>query len=171
MLPSLTDEPQHFPHCCFGLSTLLFWSIQTRIVRLLPTDGLILSVGSGSGLLEAHLHKTFPSLNLQVIEVASSVNKYMPTDLVHLVGGTWDLCSIAPNALALLFVYPREPSLVSRYLQECRENARIVLWLGPRVDWPDYLQTFENSAFSQIEEAEDCGIAPFEMMVVMTQPK
>jgi len=134
---------------------------------------LVLSVGSGTGLLEALLQESLPALRIEGVEVSLNVNKYMPADRVNLVGGTWDIYPNASEAFALLFVYPRESSLVRRYLQLCSRTAHVILWLGPRADWPDLQFNLEDSEFDCVEEVADCGLLPYEMMVAISklQPK
>ncbi|KAF2424421.1 hypothetical protein EJ08DRAFT_575340, partial [Tothia fuscella] len=132
-LPIPSRDPRHYPDCCLGLSTQFI----TKITELLPATGLILSIGSGTGLLEAYLLEPNPSMMIEGVEVSAHVNRYLPADRMNVVAGTWDLCSRAVEATALLFVYPREGALIERYLSIPKLKAKIVLWIGPCNDWPD----------------------------------
>lgn len=165
-LPQLTKESQHLADCCLGLSSHLLGQLE----QLLPSSGLTLSVGSGTGLLEALLQKHAPQMAIEGVEVTPKINKYLRSEHVNVVGGTWDLCSKASEASALLFVYPREPKLVTRYLQ-LSGRVPCILWMGPRVDWPDYRPVFEESDFSYLHEVADSGLAHYEMLVVAKQQK
>ncbi|KAA8644368.1 uncharacterized protein ATNIH1004_008570 [Aspergillus tanneri] len=153
-----------------------------------------LSIGSGSGLLEALLVHRHPNLCIQGVEVHSSVNRYLADEDVHVVGGTWDLLPPLPlpallpseqqqsgagetgkigisGPRACMFVYPREPALVGKYLdlycvqnQKDKQQLEMVLWLGPRVDWPDYEAVFRGWFVNM--EFEDVGLPEYEMLVV-----
>jgi hypothetical protein len=164
-LPKLTKEPQHHADCCLGLSSHLLF----RLGQLLPSRGLILSIGSGTGLLEALLQECVPQTTIEGVEVSSKVNKYLSSERVNVVGGTWDLCAKSSDASALMFVYPREPKLVMRYLQDSSSAVRCILWMGPRADWPDYKLVFEASEFSELHEIDDSGLAPYEVLVTTTK--
>jgi hypothetical protein len=166
-LPKLSSEAVHFPDCCLGLSTGLMHCVK----ELLPPGGLVLSVGSGSGLFEALLQKSRPENRVEGVEVSHSVNKYLPVDRVNVVGGTWDLSSKAVEATALVFVYPREPKLISRYLDECGAGTGMVLWLGPRADWLEFKHAFKDSNFQAVREVGDSGIAPYEVLVAISKQK
>lgn len=166
-LPVLNDVPFHRPDCCLSLSTVLI----AELVRLLPCEPeFTLSIGSGSGLLEALIMQHGPMRTVTGVEVNSTVNKYMPEESVHVVTGTRDLCRVAAAAYAWLFVYPREPKLVAQYLQLYSDTTvQLVVWLGPRADWEDHEPLFRSSAFNIIEIPQDCGLAPYEMMAAITK--
>lgn len=109
---------------------------------------------------------------------------------MHVVPGAWAVSGRALAAAAWLFVYPRDVGLVGRYLDLGRGidfsgsggegegegenkgkdpavNVPLIIWLGPRVDWPDYEGVFGKSLFSELTflgEAE--GLAPYEVGVV-----
>lgn len=66
-----------------------------------------------------------------------------------------------------MFVYPRDPRLVSRYIERYGgENVEVVVWLGPRVDWVDYEASFRGSVFSDVRVLEGVGLEPYEIAVV-----
>ncbi|KAI0969050.1 hypothetical protein F4678DRAFT_178539 [Xylaria arbuscula] len=141
-LPSLTAEPTRYPGCCISLSQPLLASIQTLLPSisstssrpekksgaehdsvLQPSPALLLSIGSGSGLLEELLHNYLNQDSLtrnwsvEGVEVNRAVNAHLPEDRINQVAGTWAvLASRARDAAALMFVYPREGALVRRYI-------------------------------------------------------
>ncbi len=128
----LSDRPTLYPDCCCSISRGL---IQT-LLSILPSDPeLTLSVGSGSGLLEALLLRQSRKLNVHGVEVSSSVNKYLPEERTQLVAGTWALASSAKDASAWIFVYPREVQLIEKYIQSYGKGiVRQIIWIGPLAD-------------------------------------
>ncbi|KAL4917798.1 hypothetical protein BDW62DRAFT_201354 [Aspergillus aurantiobrunneus] len=163
----LSTSPTAFPNCCLALSLPLL----DHLASLLPkTPEFTLSVGSGPGLLEALITHRYPDFSIEGVEVNSSVNFYIPEQDINVVSGTWDLASRASQAKAWMFVYPREPKLISKYIETYGDRdlpgIGIILWLGPRVDWADYEGCFRDSVFSQLSFPEDIGLAPYEMLAV-----
>ncbi|OCL10619.1 hypothetical protein AOQ84DRAFT_211968 [Glonium stellatum] len=166
-LPSLNELPKHFPGCCMSLSNLILG----QIAQILPhRSKFILSIGCGSGLLEALLLQYDPGLAINGVEVYSDppVNRYLMSKDVTAVGGTWDVTDLAASAAAWMFVYPREPRLVDRYLQTHggSKDVEMVIWVGPRADWADFETPFLRSALNQIEIHADVMLAPYEMVIV-----
>ncbi|KAL4975649.1 hypothetical protein BDW66DRAFT_137018 [Aspergillus desertorum] len=158
----LSPSPAAFPDCCLALSTPLI----DRLASLLPaTPHFTLSIGSGAGLLEALLAYRHPNVSIEGVEVNSSVNLYIADEDMNVVSGTWDLLPRASDATAWMFVYPREPKLVTKYMESYGHGIKIILWLGPRVDWADYEACFLHSPFSQLS-FEDVGLAEYEVLVV-----
>ncbi|KAI9369583.1 hypothetical protein BJX61DRAFT_536303 [Aspergillus egyptiacus] len=176
---SLPLSPTPLPNCCLSLSRPLLTTLST----LLPSNpsSFTLSIGSGSGLLEALLMHRHPTLHIEGVEVSPSVNLYLPEENLNIVSGTWELCPRAADAGAWMFVYPREPGLVRRYLDEfAGGKVEKVVWLGPKADWEDYSRVFyrldgwevEVMSNGMTEEGSDevgigIGIAGFEMLVVL----
>ncbi|KAF2091797.1 hypothetical protein K490DRAFT_31788 [Saccharata proteae CBS 121410] len=163
-LPNLLDDPKHHPDCCLGLSKPLI----DKLILLLPkAPDVSLSIGSGSGLLEAYLAQR--NCRIEGVEVNSNVNTYLPEESTYTVGGTWDLCDRAAAAKAWIFVYPRTPKLVTQYVETYGSAAvQVIVWLGPRVDWADFEACFQNLSGVQIEVGEDCGVVtPYEMLAVI----
>ncbi|RDW90117.1 uncharacterized protein DSM5745_01892 [Aspergillus mulundensis] len=159
----LSSSPAAFPNCCLALSTPLL----ARLASLLPTTPqFTLSIGSGAGLLEALLAYLYPSVPIEGVEVNSSVNLYVEEQDMNVVGGTWDLLPRASDATAWMFVYPREPKLVTKYIKTYGLGIKMVLWLGPRADWADYEACFRDSAYSHLSFEEDVGLAEYEMLVI-----
>ncbi|KAG6357464.1 hypothetical protein INS49_013341 [Diaporthe citri] len=183
-LPKLSDTPTRHPYFCLSISTKLINTLTSILITNGPNsnNNLILSVGSGSGLLEAHLLKHLTSLpeststfTIQGVEVRSPpatapVNKYLPEQHSATVRGTWELSPLLDAADALLFVYPREPGLVTRYLAARPTSLRVVLWLGPRADWEVFggcFQGLEGFGDVDIIEGGSAGVAEFEMIAVV----
>lgn len=183
-LPELSDTPTRHPGFCLSISTKLIHTLTSILTTNGPAknSNLILSVGSGSGLLETHLLNHLTSLpkppsafTLQGVEVRSApgaapVNKYLPEQHSATVRGTWELSPLLGDTDTLLFVYPRDPSLVNRYLAARPSSLRIVLWLGPRADWEVFGECFQGlEGFGDVEiiEGESAGVAEFEMVAVV----
>ncbi|KAI2843359.1 hypothetical protein CBS11350_5228 [Aspergillus niger] len=109
-----------------------------------------------------------------VVEVSASVNRYLAEENFDVVSGTWDLYARAPQAAAWMFVYPREPKLVSKYIEMYAEDengsessVQMIVWLGPRADWADYEPCFRNSSFSNVSIPDEVGMMEFEMLAIM----
>lgn len=160
----LSSSPSRFPDCCLSISTTLL----TTLTNLLPKrPAFTLSIGSGSGLLERLLSHTNAETSVEGVEVASTVNRYIAEEDMHVAAGAWDLYSRAKQANAWMFVYPREPKLVSRYIEIYGGgNVEVIVWLGPRVDWVDYEPVFRQSVFDEVRVLEEVGLAPYETAVV-----
>ncbi|KAL4799077.1 hypothetical protein BDV19DRAFT_385757 [Aspergillus venezuelensis] len=163
----LTASPTAFPNCCLSISNPLL----SHLSFLLPNlPYFTLSIGSGSGLLEALITHLYPNVSVEGVEVNSSVNLYIAEERMNTVSGTWDLLPRATQAKAWMFVYPREPKLVTKYIETYEKEGKveIILWLGPRADWPDYEGCLKDSIFRDlsIQDGQDGGLAEFEMLVV-----
>lgn len=163
----LSPLPVQFPDCCLSLSTTLLGTL----TQLLPErPKFTLSVGSGSGLLEALLSHHDASRSVEGVEVSSNVNRYIDEEDMHVAGGAWDLNARAQQASALMFVYPREPRLVSRYIETYGSeigNLEQIVWLGPKADWADYEMCFRNSHYSEVLFlGDEDGLAPYETGVI-----
>lgn len=176
----LSEEPQHYPDCCLSLSSTLFRAIASIIhgVAWANQDEIVLtSVGCGSGLFETQLAHCLPEYGLgqcrvQGVEVATAVTKHIPNERVNRVQGTWDLFEGAVTSHALIFVYPREGSLVARYLRMCATTAVVVLWLGPQADWLAQQALLSNiDGFGQPTVAECAGLKSYEVLVVFSNKR
>ncbi|KAL2833537.1 hypothetical protein BJY01DRAFT_93112 [Aspergillus pseudoustus] len=168
-LPSLTQTPTLYPNCCLSLSTPLL----TYLASILPSQPhFTLSIGSGSGLLEALITAHHRNVHIEGVEVNSSVNLYIEEQNINVVTGTWDLCSRAAQARAWMFVYPREPKLVGKYIETFGDgDIDQILWLGPKMDWADYEGCFEQTGFGnrRVYDGDSIGGAEFEMVVVLSK--
>ncbi|KAG5665939.1 hypothetical protein KAF25_010064 [Fusarium avenaceum] len=151
-LPELDSQgaPVRFPFCCLSISSKLL-QILTNIfsnTTLSDENPTVLSIGSGTGILEALLlaHSQSRSLlNIEGVEVQqlggkAPVNRYLPEQAIYTVRGTWDVVSRLhdPDVTALMFVYPRQPGLISEYIKVISEQdlkVQVIVWLGPMADW------------------------------------
>ncbi|RYO87784.1 hypothetical protein DL766_004618 [Monosporascus sp. MC13-8B] len=179
-LPEVTDEPKHYPDCCLSISRGLL-DVLTDTFRTVAGTGLVLSIGSGSGLLEALLQSRWTAAatsstaafpRIEGVEVQASVNRYLPAAAVGTVKGTWEVSPHVrsdPAVAALLFAYPRSPALVSRYLRETEASA--ALWLGHRSDWPDFEPCFAGApgfgGAVEVVGGRAAGLVEYEMMAVL----
>lgn len=134
-LPLLSSNSAHHADCCAALSSTL---VATMAEILPPKPGLTVSIGSGTGLLEALLLQKQPALNLEAVEVNDGINRYLPDEKVNIVSGTWDVFLPAGDAIAWIFIYPRELSLIHMYIERISSsNLKLLIWLGPCADFPD----------------------------------
>ncbi|RYO83479.1 hypothetical protein DL764_009450 [Monosporascus ibericus] len=184
-LPEVTHEPKHYPDCCLSISRGLL-DVLTATFRTAAETGPVLSIGSGSGLLEALLQSRWTgnattaatttsaaaSPRIEGIEVRASVNRYLPAAAVGTVKGTWEVSPRArsdPAVAALLFAYPRSPALVSRYLREA--EAGVAVWLGHRSDWLDFEPCFAGApgfdGAVEVVGGRAAGLVEYEMMAVV----
>ncbi|KAJ3462899.1 hypothetical protein MRS44_007685 [Fusarium solani] len=189
-LPSLQDAPIRHPNCCLSFSSKLI-EILTRIFSSTANPdetSTVLSIGSGSGLLEAlflaHVKAKddsgAPSFNVEGVEVQQlsgkpPVNRYLPEQAIYTVRGTWDVVSRLqdPDVTALMFVYPRQPTLVAEYIKAIDEQdlrIQTIVWLGPMADWDVFEPCFlanEHQANLEKIQGEDAGLDGYEMMAVL----
>ncbi|KAJ4261337.1 hypothetical protein NW757_001728 [Fusarium falciforme] len=190
-LPSLHDAPVRHPNCCLSFSSKLI-KILTRIFSSTANpDGTstVLSIGSGSGLLEALLlahvgakHDSgAASFNVEGVEVQQlsgkpPVNRYLPEQAIYTVRGTWDVVTRLQDAdvTALMFVYPRQPTLVTEYIKAIAEQdlgIQTIVWLGPMADWDVFETCFVAKDEHQVElekmQGAEAGLDGYEMMVVL----
>ncbi|KAH6659181.1 hypothetical protein BKA67DRAFT_652430 [Truncatella angustata] len=178
----VNKEPIRHPDCCLSLSSTLLDKLTITLIRVGAEAGrLVLSIGSGSGLLEALLLEKWSTsagaiLSIEGIEVQQSVstslNKFLPEQHHSSVKGTWDLSPRAADASALMFVYPRNPDLVSGYLQSyaLSTDAALdtVIYLGPKCDWAEFEQCFSglNGWSTNVVPDEESGLLEYEMLAV-----
>ncbi|KAJ7017842.1 hypothetical protein C8F04DRAFT_418508 [Mycena alexandri] len=140
-LPTLTASASRHPSSCASLSLSL---LDLLDAVLPPPSELTLSVGSGTGLLEAlflqrHPHRSSPASFLGVeVAQARPINRFLPEANTAVVLGTWAVVpGEAERAEGLMFVYPRQPGLVRAYLGR-GTTVRTVVWIGPRCDVDDF---------------------------------
>ncbi|KAJ4142270.1 hypothetical protein NW754_009720 [Fusarium falciforme] len=190
-LPSLHDAPVRHPNCCLSFSSKLI-KILTRIFSSTANpDGTstVLSIGSGSGLLEALLlahveakdDSGAASFNVEGVEVQQlsgkpPVNRYLPEQAIYTVRGTWDVVTRLQDSdvTALMFVYPRQPTLVTEYIKAIAEQdlgIQTIVWLGPMADWDVFETCFvakdEHQAELEKMQGAEAGLDGYEMMAVL----
>lgn len=187
----LGDDPLRHPHSCLSFSIPFFETITHALPKTTGERQTVLSIGSGTGLLEAvwlhHIEPRAhaePSLKIEGVEVQQSgsryaVNKYLPEHAINAVRGTWDISARLQDEdiLALVFVYPRQPDLVSRYIKVIvEENLGIeaVVWLGPAADWGVFEPSFtplskDNTQKVEVLHGGVIGLDENEMMAVWKQ--
>lgn len=163
----LNASPKLLPGCCLAISNTLL----THMTSILPKQpAFTISVGSGSGLLEALVTYAHPEVSVEGVEVESSINRYIAEERMHVVNGGWGVFPGAQHAAAWMFVYPRDPKLISRYIHMYGDQTvEMILWLGPRADWADYEPFFSQSSFFDLSFPVDVGLAPYEFLVIATR--
>jgi hypothetical protein len=190
-LPEPTSEPKRYPDCCISISTKLIDSLKYVIGQ--SNVRTVLSIGSGTGLLEAILAQALhspsnPSLlstalegvEVQQTENGKPVNRYLPERAINTVRGTWDLSPRIDDddVGAILFVYPRLPALVSKCVERILQGpskCHLVIWLGPCADWVEFEPCFRVDsgvggvaiAVVNTMEGDEAGLVGYEMMAVM----
>ena len=101
------------------------------------------------------------------IEVHTAQTPYLPSEHLHRVQGSWDICDHAEKADVLIFVYPRTGQLVRRYMERFHRTASIVLWLGPRADWDEQQILLHSIAsFGQPIILRNAGLVQYEVGVL-----
>ena len=164
-LPELTSLPRHHPDSCPSLSTTLLRTLSNLLPRF---PALILSIGSGSGLLEYLLLHHNPPLNIAGVEVSFEINKYLPASNLLIVNYTSALCPAAKEAEAWLFVYPRDGEIVERYLREYGgERVQVILFIVPQADYADIVKRSEALQAERWHEEviSEPGLVKWEVLV------
>ncbi|KAK7180403.1 hypothetical protein DPSP01_001820 [Paraphaeosphaeria sporulosa] len=163
LLPSLSDSPTVHSACCLALSTPLLAHLASLFP---PAPRLILSIGSGYGLLEALLLAPPYSFNIIGVEVQPSSNTHLPRTHHRVVAGSRFLEPLAAEAEAWMFVYPRRVGLVEEYLHEYgARKLRVVVWVGPTADWEDYKGVFGGWEVD-VQGADKVGGRAWEIVAV-----
>lgn len=185
-LPTLTNTPLRHPDCCISLSSTLLHTITASLSESIQS-GLVLSVGSGAGLLEALLYAMWTSssvshttnLLIEGVEVMGSAtsdfhspNKYLAEQCFDTVKGTWAVSSRIKYVKALMFVYPRSTKLTRLYIEEAdllSGPLHVVLWLGPNCDWAEFKSCFTDKGWvpEQIIGGREAGLAEYEVMAII----
>ncbi|KAK3674693.1 hypothetical protein LTR78_005415 [Recurvomyces mirabilis] len=165
-LGRLGNKPVYFADCCAGISWLL---LESLAARLPPAPALVLSIGSGSGLLEGILLRaTDEVVNIYGVEVGSCQNKHLPLERILRVPCTASVHTDAMLASTLLFVYPRKVELIRNYIDSFRDGAvEQVVWYGHKSDWPEVKKELSPFLFT-IETIGEPDIADHEILVVAT---
>lgn len=161
-LPVLTNRPKYYADCCASLSSVL---ISTIAQVLPPKPSYTVSIGSGSGILEALILQNRDELDLEAVEVSACLNQYLPEEKMTVVLGTWDLCPAVGNAAAWMFIYPRDIFLMCKYLRTYALTCvELLLWLGPRVDYHSIEISIPKKDW-RMEVIEECT-SEYEMLVI-----
>ncbi|CAF3569027.1 unnamed protein product [Fusarium graminearum] len=183
--------PIRFPDCCLALSTKLLQILSDIFSKTTSSEDkpTVLSIGSGSGLLEAFLQDQqnssdygYPSFNVEGVEVQQqsgkdAVNKYLPEPAIYTVRGSWDVVSRLqdPDVTSLMFVYPRQPALILEYTKAIARrglNVQVIVWLGPMADWEVFGSCFDvgheigRFAVTEKRQGADAGLDDYEMMAL-----
>ena len=212
-LPVLYEKPVHHAACCLSLSTPLLIFLHDTITNIdstrthcvvpaptnagissipsLPHQGqpICLSIGSGTGLLEALLQQqinnnrssevTNRTFLIRGVEVASAakLNCYLYNDVFDVVPGAWATFKSAldPDVKAWLFMYPRQPTLVLKYTEMLQARAERadqlmrIVWAGPRADWSDYEEIFQGLSewCTKLLPGNSCGLLQWECVAVI----
>lgn len=152
-----TQAPALYAGCCLSLSMGLF----ALLLEWLPSQPkLTLSIGCGTGLLEAALVDLM-RMNVEGVEVSSHPGpQHLASNRMHSVSGYRELLPRAIEASAWLWVYPRQPDLFRRYLERYSDGAiEVIVWVGPKQDWPDYEQVLHecsgNTTWSPVTVIQD----------------
>jgi len=163
-LPSLADKPAVHPGCCLALSAPLL----AHLAALLgPSSNLILSIGSGYGLLEALLLAEPHCLDIVGVEVQPSSNRFLPASHHHTVSGSRFLDPRAAESAAWLFVYPRRVGLVDEYIAAYGDGTvERMVWIGPTADWEDYKGCFGRAWAVEVRSADEVGGRAWELIAV-----
>lgn len=176
-LPALSDTPVIYSGCCLALSTPLVRHLHSLLP---PQPALVLSIGSGFGLLEAHLLawaaptaqsiSSPESVNIVGVEVSPSPNQYLPASCHRTVHGTRFLEPLAAEAMTWLFVYPRRVNLVREYMDEYGQGrVRHIIWIGPQADWIEYETCFSQWHVRK-QSADEVGGREWDTIVIATRP-
>lgn len=159
-LPELSNDIKHYPDCCVGVSEPM---VEDLRLRLPLSPALILSIGCGSGMLEALLHDR--GVNIYGVEVPSCENKYLPNERFLRVQTTQSVHKDAILASTVLFVYPRSLELILAYARHFTNGALDeILWLGHQSDAPDY-RGLLTSLFESVTTLDMPGMAPYECLL------
>ncbi|KAL5585037.1 hypothetical protein FOVSG1_014426 [Fusarium oxysporum f. sp. vasinfectum] len=131
----LQGAPIRTPDCCLSLSYKLFRNLINTIPNTTPLldhakreTPTVLSIGSGSGLLEAlflayinsqrqrsssdHAMVNIEGVEVQQFGMRDHVNSYLPEQAIHTVRGSWDVTSRLQDSDVTALIFPAgTPSL------------------------------------------------------------
>lgn len=166
MLPPLIplpEAPASIRHADSSLSSTLV----STLLGLLPRPpALAISTGHGHGLLEAYLLQNDQDLNLLGIDVVRKEPQYLPDSVVRILTSTSALSVEAAVAEAWMFVYPKDLSLVGRYVREHGNGAvNLIIWIGPRMDWMEVERGLLGRGWN-VEIPVVNGLKEYEVLVV-----
>lgn len=164
-LPKLSPVRTSVASCCIALSCPLVSALRETFSASIP--GPILSVGSGSGLLEAYMIAE----KMDVIGIdLQNTNKYLLPE--HFVGlrGTWDTgpSSLLASIRKVLFAYPKPVGHVIRRYIEQMGALEMIVWIGPATDWSETLSALDQVGGWSNAATEIFGVTePYERFMVL----
>ncbi len=170
---TLRETTTHYADLCPGISKPL---VNMLVDRLPQSSALTLSIGCGSGLLEAILLHAADvdhgkQLNLFGVEVPDCAITHLTPDRVLRVPNTMSLHDDAILASTLMFVYPRQAKLIRMYIDAAVDGAlEQLIWLGHRSDWAE-AELLLLAAFSKIQCIDGPGIAAYELLAIASVPR
>lgn len=171
-LPPLRASPAVHPGCCLALSAPLL----ENLANLLPSSPfIVLSIGSGYGLLESYLLSQPHNIRIIGVEVQPTSNRHLPPSHHHCVTGSRFLDPLAGEAKVWMFVYPKRVGLVDEYIEAYgRAGVEKIIWAGPKADWEDYKGCFEGVRDGRawdvvVKSADEIGGTAWEMLAVATK--
>lgn len=164
-LPTLTNKATVYSGCCLALSAPLVEHLHSLLPR---SPALVLSIGSGFGLLEAILNSPTYNAHIIGVEVEPSPNTYLPLTHHRAVHGSRFLEPLAAGAEAWMFVYPRRVGLISEYMvAHGRDKVHMIIWIGPQADWDDYKGCFAQGWTTQTRSADEIGGKAWDMVATV----
>lgn len=82
--------------------------------------------------------------------------------------GTWHIIDEAREAVALMFIYPRETKLVKAYL-DVAAKAEVVVWIGPRLDFEEFGTALASWGENMTQSQADKVVEPYERLAVFVR--
>ncbi|KAH9814656.1 hypothetical protein DFH28DRAFT_970748 [Melampsora americana] len=165
-LPPLTSVPTSLPTCCVSLSIPLISALKNAFSE--DSSDLVLSVGSGSGLLESYMIQN--GINVKGIDLSTNTNQYLEEEEFIGLRGLWDREPISNLIYTrqILFVYPKPiKSVIKRYLEMLKE-IEILVWIGPSIDWFEVKETLHQFSDWKNSEMEILNVTePYERFIIM----
>ena len=77
-----------------------------------------------------------------------------------IVNGYRDLCDLAANASAWMFIYSRDASLLQKFVKAFgHRKCELIIWIGPKAD-DDFLGQMWIK-----EDFEECGLKEYESIL------
>ncbi|KAL8763993.1 MAG: hypothetical protein Q9203_007249, partial [Teloschistes exilis] len=153
---------------------------------ILPTfPALVLSIGHGHGLLEAHLlNDEGNPLEILGVDIAHKTPQYLPEQNYRILPLSTSLAEEAGEAEAWIFIYPRILSLVRQYLDhfDCgahgehgagrrKGKVRAIIFIGPRTDIEEFEDGWGADGGWKKEVIEENGLKEYEGLVVWRSVK
>lgn len=115
--------------------------------------------------------KTKGSINICGVEVPSCQSVYLPEDRMLRVTSTTSLHLDAFLADTLMFCYPRQPSLIHRYVDQFGSGALAqTVLIVHHNDWID-MKDLLHDLFSTVEVLDNAGLPEYEVLAVASAPR